>query len=95
MQLKNAGVPPPFLKVEEGGYLIEILSEAGPVKSSPLGGAEPLDWADIDSYARLTSQDLEPWEARLIRSMSIAYVRGLNEGKSPFSIAPVERGREA
>jgi hypothetical protein len=35
--------------------------------------------------------DLEPWEATILRKMSEAFVTGMNEGASPFSIPPADR----
>jgi len=35
--------------------------------------------------------DIEPWEAKLLRKMSEAFVSGMNEGTSPFSIPPADR----
>jgi len=56
-----------------------------------MGGYMALDWVDLASYAALTLERVEPWEASLLRRMSQAYAAGLEEGKSPFSIAPADR----
>lgn len=79
------------MDVDAGDYLIDMLMEAGPAKSSQLGGVEPLDWRDLESYVNLTKKDLEDWESITLIRMSQAYCRGLSEGSDPFSIPPDER----
>jgi len=90
-QYRDAGKPAPYVELDAGGIFLEILMEAGPVKTSPMGGYMALDWVDLASYAALTLERVEPWEASLLRRMSQAYAAGLEEGKSPFSIAPADR----
>ncbi|PHR93487.1 MAG: hypothetical protein COA78_32820 [Blastopirellula sp.] len=82
---------PPFVEVRAGGYLSDALFEAGPVKSDPMGGLGALEWVDIAAYVSLTGAISEPWEVQALRRMSAAYLRGMNEGRDPFSIAPVDR----
>ena len=79
------------MDVEAGAYLLHMLMEAGPVKSAPMGGAMALDWVDLQAYISMTVGDVDGWEASLLRRMSQAYAVGLQEGASPFSIAPAER----
>jgi len=74
-----------------GGYLIEMLFDMGASKSAPMGGNQPLDWIDVWAYTSVMGQDLEPWEARAVMDMSIAYVRMNEEGKNPLSIMPIRR----
>jgi len=83
--------PAPFVELDAGEYLLNILIEAGPIKSGPMGGFQSLDWVDIAAYASLTMDTIEPWEASLIKKMSDAFVTGMNEGTSPFSIPPDQR----
>jgi hypothetical protein len=59
--------------------------------AAAMGGFLALDWVDIAAYASLTMADIEPWEAKLLRKMSEAFVSGMNEGTSPFSIPPADR----
>lgn len=43
--------------------------------SEPAGmGAAPISWVTIDAWQRATGVDLEPWEARLLRTLSREYV---------------------
>lgn len=83
--------PAPFVELDAGEYLLNMLIEAGPIKSAPMGGVQSLDWVDLAAYASLAATDLEPWEAALLRKMSDAFVLGMNEGASPFSIPPADR----
>lgn len=50
----------------------------------------PLQWSEIDAFARLTQEIGEPWEAHLVRAMSIEYLGWLENGKDPFAIPPYE-----
>jgi hypothetical protein len=72
MRHNAAKTPAPFVELDAGEYLLNLLMEAGPIKS-------------------LTMADLEPWEATILRKMSEAFVTGMNEGASPFSIPPADR----
>jgi hypothetical protein len=83
--------PAPFVKLEAGEYLLGILMEVGPIKSAPMGGAVALDWGDLRDYDYFSMVKLEEDEARLLIQMSAAFVKGMNEGVSPFSIPPVDR----
>ena len=91
MQFSDAGLPIPYLEIETGEYLLEMLYEAGPVKALPMGGIDALSWVDLYPYVTLMTDGIEPWEARQIIAMSKAFALGLDEGKNIFSIAPVDR----
>jgi hypothetical protein len=91
MRHNAAKTPAPFVELDAGEYLLNLLMEAGPIKSQPMGGFQALDWVDFAAYASLTMADLEPWEATILRKMSEAFVTGMNEGASPFSIPPADR----
>lgn len=91
MQYKEAGKPAPHVELEAGGYLLEMLYEVGPIKAMPMGGVDAITWADLDPYVRLTQGTIDEWEARLLIDMAKAFAAGFNEGKSPFSIAPIDR----
>lgn len=83
--------PPPFIELDAGGYLLEMLMEAGPIKQAPMGGACALDWADLTAYLAAYPVEVEHDERLLIIQMSSAFVTGMHEGKNPFSIPPGER----
>ena len=50
-----------------------------------------LSWSEIHAYSQLTGNLSDPWEAETVRSMSIAYLDGLNTGEDPLAIPPMER----
>lgn len=54
-------------------HLIDRLIEIGLTGVGGLG-AVPLSWGEIDAWCNRTHVDLEPWEARLIRKLSMAYL---------------------
>jgi hypothetical protein len=91
MQYADAGLPIPYLEIDVGGYLLEMLYEAGPVKALPMGGVDAITWSDLYPYIQLATDGVEVWEARQIIDMSKAFAQGLNEGKNIFSIAPIDR----
>jgi hypothetical protein len=39
--------------------------------------SNPISWSDLDAYARLLDEPLEPWEARAIRAVDDAYIASL------------------
>ncbi|QQV79064.1 hypothetical protein H5J25_13870 [Sphingomonas aliaeris] len=57
-------------------HIVDRLVEIGLNEQAGMGVA-PLSWSTIDAWTRLTGIDLMPWEVRLIRSLSVAY---LSEG---------------
>jgi hypothetical protein len=91
MRHKASKTPAPLVTLDAGEYLLDALMDAGPTKSAPMGGVQSLDWVDLAAYASLAMPDLEPWEASLLNKMSAAFVAGMNEGTSPFSIPPADR----
>lgn len=82
------------MPVDALGYLLEALGDAGTFKRDAMGNLIPLDWLDIDAFARRTGDITEAWECKALLKMSAAFVRGLNEGESVFSVAPIDRSRE-
>ena len=90
-QCQESSIAPPFVNLEAGHYLWDIFRDSGPVKAYPMGGPAALEWADLAAYATLTHSNLLPGESKLIIEMSEAYLMGLSEGSSPFSIAPTDR----
>ena len=91
MRCNANNTPAPFVELTEGGYLLSILMEAGPIKSSPMGGVQSLDWGDLSDYNAIAGAELESWEAKLVYEMSDAFFTGMNEGTNPFSIPPADR----
>ena len=83
--------PAPFVELDAGEYLIGLLMKAGPIKSAPMGGAQALDWGNLRDYDHFLTVKLGEEDAGLLVQMSEAFVTGMNEGASPFSMSPLER----
>ena len=54
-------------------HLIGWFTEIGMTGSNGMG-TTPLNWSEIAAWQTNTRVVLSPWEARLIRSLSLAYV---------------------
>jgi hypothetical protein len=54
-------------------HMIERWSEIGLTGSNGMS-ATPLSWAEIAAWQTCTGIKLSPWESRLIRALSLAYV---------------------
>ena len=91
MRHNASQTPAPFVELGAGEYLLSILMDAGPIKSAPMGGPVPLSWGDLRDYDHFSISPIEYWEASLLIEMSAAFVAGMNEGVSPFSIPPADR----
>lgn len=76
---------PELPPIDFGEHLVPILFEIGP--GMPVGmGNGPLTFGEIDAWCRGMGIDLQPWERRWLRRLSIEY---LNEGpKASKQFAP-------
>jgi hypothetical protein len=54
-------------------HIINRLVEIGLTEAAGMGAA-PLSWREIDAWCSRTRIDLSPWEARLIRKLSVEYL---------------------
>ena len=72
------------------GYLLDMMAPEGLAWCSfgQMGGVEPVSWSEISSFSREAGLYLEPWEARQLRAMSVAYVQGLARGNEPMKVSP-------
>lgn len=61
---------PPF---DEGEYLIAYLYEMGPTVAAGMGTG-PVTFAEMAAWQAARGFELEPWEARLLRRLSVDYV---------------------
>ena len=61
---------PPF---DEGEYLIAYLYELGPTVAAGMG-AGPVTFAEMAAWQDARGFELEPWEARLLRRLSVDYL---------------------
>ena len=72
-QMRANGIRNPLMPPNPLPHIIDRLLEVG--LSEPAGmGIGPVTWLTIDAWRRQTGADLPPWEARLIRRLSIEYV---------------------
>ena len=67
-------------------------SGLGWCKHGQMGGAEPVSWQEITAFSTSAGLDLEPWEARSLRSMSVAFVEGFFSGTQPLQVSPAFEG---
>lgn len=63
----------PQLPPNSAPHIIERLIEIGLTEAAGMGVA-PISWQSINAWRQLTGVDLPPWEARLLRALSVAYV---------------------
>ena len=70
--MKRDGVAPP-MPYNPAPHLIERLIEIGLTEAAGMG-ASPISWREINEWQRATGVVLPPWEARLLRSLSVAYL---------------------
>lgn len=61
---------PPF---DDGEYLIGYLYELGPTVAAGMG-AGPVTFAEMAAWQAARGFELEPWEARLLRRLSVDYL---------------------
>lgn len=71
-------------------YLLDMMTPEGLGWCSydPMGGSNPVSWSEIGSFSLGAGLDLEPWEAKQLRAMSVAYVHGLARGTEPMKVSP-------
>lgn len=91
---------PPSMPPNPMPHLIARFIEIGITEATGMGPA-PLSWREIKAWQWNTAVDLAPWEARLMRSLSLAYIgeagRAESENCPPPWNAPVteqERNQE-
>lgn len=70
--LDELGIVPDMPEIEWGQYLISWLFEVGPTMAAGMGEG-PLTASEIISWERLLGIQFRPWEARLLRRLSMSY----------------------
>lgn len=75
-------IPPNSLK-----YLTDWLFEIGPCVAAGMG-AGAIGWRDLAAWQDLTGIELMPWEARLLRTLSRAFVDQSWRSEKPDCPAP-------
>ena len=84
--MKASGVTP-VMPPNPAPHIVERLIEIGLTEATGTG-VGPLGWPTIDAWQRVSGVDLPPWEARLIRSLSVAYVAESRAAESENCPAP-------
>jgi hypothetical protein len=79
-QLKKDGIVP-HMPANSVPHITQRLIEIGITESNGMGSA-PLSWRELSEWQRNTAVDLAPWEARLIRQLSVAYVNESRRAES-------------
>ncbi len=79
-------------------HIVARLIEIGITQPGGMGPV-PLSWTEIANWQRDTGVCLEPWEARLMRHLSIAYLGELAKAESencppPFRVEVSQREME-
>ena len=67
--------------------MIELLIEIGLTEAAGMGSA-PLSWREISAWVDRTGVQLLPWESRLLRSLSVAYLAESHRATAHNSAAP-------
>ncbi len=83
---KKKKIPPP-MPPNPMPHIIARLVEIGLTESNGMGSS-PLSWQEINAWCDRTLIDLCPWEARLIRALSVAYVAEKAKSESETHPAP-------
>nr|RDS94831.1 hypothetical protein DWF04_15395 [Cereibacter sphaeroides f. sp. denitrificans] len=64
-----------------------------PIRSDGMG-ERPVDWPEIEAFARLTGRITEQWEAEALFDMCQGYCAAWQAGSDPLAMAPVEQEGE-
>ncbi|WP_404711483.1 hypothetical protein [Sphingomonas sp. MMS24-J13] len=70
--MKKGGIKPP-LPPTSMPHIASRLMEIGPTQPAGMGVA-PLSWSEINAWCDRTGIEIAPWEARLIRRLSVEYI---------------------
>lgn len=73
---------PDLPEIEAGEHVLGYLFDAGPSMSAGFGPA-PLSHAEIKSWQHNSGVQLVPWEAQLVRMLSMHYVAELQRAEKP------------
>jgi len=71
----------PSMPPNPAPHIINRLIEIGLTEAAGMGAA-PLSWQTIRAWSEMTGVHLSPWEARLIRSLSLEYLAAGHRAES-------------
>lgn len=91
-QLESKGFTPELPPLNVAAHLAEYLFDVGPVGYGAMGPI-PISHAEIDAWQRNTGIDLDAWEARALRRLSMEYLTSMQDAKAidcpaPFTFEP-------
>ncbi|MBB4858258.1 hypothetical protein HNO88_001577 [Novosphingobium chloroacetimidivorans] len=73
----------PVLPANSASHLTDWFFEIGPTSAEG-----PISWQEIAAWSLMTSIDLDPWEASLMRRLSVAYMNQREEARKPSCPEP-------
>lgn len=73
----------------DSAYLLAYLFELGPTVSNGMGDA-PISHGEIESWMRNTGVALNPWECRVLKRLSVDYMRESHKASARDCPAPWE-----
>lgn len=85
-KMEEDGITPLFPS-NPAPHLIRYLMEIGPVETAGMDAA-PIGWATMRHWQDQVCVELTPWEARLLRRLSIDYLDQTRKSRSPDCPAP-------
>lgn len=80
----------PAMPPNPAPHIIARLIELGITESNGMGPV-PISWCEMAEWQRLTGVALDPWEARLLRQLSVAYIAESRRAESEACPAPWRR----
>ena len=86
-ELKDPDYLPEMPEAVGHAQVLEYFWSVGPVLAGG-AGLVPLTHVEIGAWQSNTGTRLSGWEARLLRSLSIAYLTEFENAKSPGRVAP-------
>lgn len=87
---RSEGIDLALPEISGVDYLLDMMMAEGLGWCSfdQMGGATAVTWSEINSFSTGAGLELEPWEARQLRAMSVAYVNGMERGREPMTVSP-------
>lgn len=68
-------------------YLVDYLMEVGPTMAGN-GGSGPLTFQELQAWQSQVGIELEPWEVKILRSLSLDYLNESREAEDPYRPPP-------
>lgn len=89
-ELKHRNIAPP-MPPNPAPHFTAWLVEIGITEAAGMGAA-PLSWREINAWCEGTCLRLQPWERRLLRTLSVEYLAESRRAESENSPAPYHTG---